>query len=87
MTANLHVVRAAGSSSTLQFRPNLPVVRSSFSLERQHIEARRKMLGSGQIVDTASRFLRTIVQLAPSVMLDMQSCSARALNFSRRFGG
>jgi hypothetical protein len=50
VTANLHVVRAAGSSSTLQFRPNLPVVRSSFSLERQDIEARHKMLNGGQIV-------------------------------------
>src|SRR3954469_24060821 len=54
MTANLHVVRAAGSSRALQFRPNLPVVRSSFSLERQDIEARHKMLDRGQIVGAAS---------------------------------
>src|SRR5450631_4851870 len=44
MTANLHIMRAAGSSSALQFRPNLSVMRSSFGLERQDIEARHKML-------------------------------------------
>ena len=64
MTANLHVARAAGRSRTFQFRPNLSVVRSRLSLERQHIEARHEMLDSGQVIDTASRFLRAIMQLA-----------------------
>ena len=64
MTANLHVVRAAGNSGTFQFRPNLPVVRSRFGLECQHIEACHKMLNGVQVVGTASRFLCAITQLA-----------------------
>src|SRR5579863_9652863 len=64
MTANLHVVRAAGCSRTFQLRPNLPVLRSRFGLESQHFEARCEMLNGDQIVGTARRFLGAVVQLA-----------------------
>jgi hypothetical protein len=60
-------------------------VRSRFSLERQYVEARHEMLDRGQVIDTASRFLRAIMQLTERDAGDAEFL--RQLNFSGRFGG
>jgi hypothetical protein len=86
MTANLHVMRTAGRSGRIQFGSNLTVMRGCLGPEQQHVETRHEIFDCEQVVGPARRFLRAICN-SPSVTLEMQSCSASELNFSRMVCG
>jgi hypothetical protein len=55
MTANLHIVWTAGGSRSLEFCPNLTVMRSRFGPKRQHIKTRNEMFDGRQARPRASR--------------------------------
>jgi hypothetical protein len=50
VTANLHIVWAAGRARSLELCPNLTVMRSRFGPKRQHVKARNEMLDGRQII-------------------------------------
>ena len=64
MPADLHVMRSAGLSHLLQLRAQLAIVSGSLVVERQHVQARRKISELSQVPSRAGGFFGTIMQLA-----------------------
>ena len=54
MAADLHVMRTARRSRSLQFGPDLAVMRRRFRVERQHVETSHEMLDGRQVIGAAS---------------------------------